>query len=121
MFRLVVLPCLDLCRSNSFHANTQLGLGHYLCFNYPGPFLNIELELACLSGKVRLVSLALYCLDSAPPSGLPCSSVGKQSTLLSVLHGFKSHFATLLSFSVENMFRLVVLPCFDLYKNEKTF
>ena len=27
LFRLVVLPCFDLCRCKSFHVNTQLGVG----------------------------------------------------------------------------------------------
>ena len=50
MFRLVVLPCFDLCRSNSFHVNTQLGVGRHWWFNYPGPLLDAKLEFACLSG-----------------------------------------------------------------------
>ena len=40
-------------------------------FKYPGPLLYVELEFACLSGEVRLVALALYCLDSAQPAELP--------------------------------------------------
>ena len=27
LFRLVVLPCFDLCRSKNVHVNTQLGVG----------------------------------------------------------------------------------------------
>ena len=50
MFRLVVLPCFDLCRSSSFHVSTQLGVGHHWLFNYLGPLLNVELEFTCLSG-----------------------------------------------------------------------
>ena len=46
---LVVLPCFDLCRSNSFHVNTQFGVGRHWWFNYPGPLLDVELEFACLS------------------------------------------------------------------------
>ena len=30
MFRFAVLPCFDLCRSKSFHVNTQLGVGRHL-------------------------------------------------------------------------------------------
>ena len=46
-----VLPCFDLCRSNSFHVNiTQLGVGGHWWFNYPGPPLDVELEFACLLG-----------------------------------------------------------------------
>ena len=33
--------------------------------------VHVELEFACLSGYVRLVALALYCLDSAQPAELP--------------------------------------------------
>ena len=47
---LVVLPCFDLCWSNSFHVNTQLGVGCHWRFNYPGPLLDVELVFACLSG-----------------------------------------------------------------------
>ena len=50
MFILVVLPCFDLCRSNSFHVNTQPGVGRHWWFNYPSPLLDVELEFACLSG-----------------------------------------------------------------------
>ena len=32
---------------------------------------NVEFEFTCLSGQVRLVALALYCLDSAQPAELP--------------------------------------------------
>ena len=53
------------------HVNTQLGVGHHWWFNYPGPLLNVEFEFACLSGYVRLVALALYCLDSNQPAELP--------------------------------------------------
>ena len=42
----------------------NLKLGHHWWFNYPGPLLDVELEFACLSGKVRPIALALYCLDS---------------------------------------------------------
>ena len=47
MFRLVVSPCFDFCRSNSFHVNTQLGVGRHWWFNYPCPLLDVELEFAC--------------------------------------------------------------------------
>ena len=49
MFRFVVLPCFNLFRSDSFHVNTQLEVGHHWWFNYPGPLLNVELKFACLS------------------------------------------------------------------------
>ena len=49
LFRLVVLPYFDLCRSKSFHVNSQLGVGaSYI--NYSGPLLDVELESTCLSG-----------------------------------------------------------------------
>ena len=72
MFR---LPCFDLCRSNSFHVSIQLGVEHHWWFNYLGPLLDVELEFACLSGWVRLVALALYCLDSTQPLSCLGSSV----------------------------------------------
>ena len=31
----------------------------------------VELEFACLPGQVRLVALALYCLDPTQPAELP--------------------------------------------------
>ena len=37
----------------------------------PGPLFNVEFEFACLSGLVRLVAFALYCLDSTQPAELP--------------------------------------------------
>ena len=36
------------CDSN-VHVDTQLGVGHYWWFNYPGQLLNVEFEFACLS------------------------------------------------------------------------
>ena len=50
MFRLVVLPCFDLCRYNNFHVNTNLVVGRHWWFNFTGPLLHVELEFACLSG-----------------------------------------------------------------------
>ena len=69
---LVVLPCFDLCRSNSFNVNTQFGVGHHWWFNYPGPLLDVELEFCLLIKLVRSIALALYCLDSTQP--LSCLS-----------------------------------------------
>ena len=44
MFRLVVLLSFDLCRSNSFHVNTRLGVGHHWWLDYSGPLLDAEFE-----------------------------------------------------------------------------
>ena len=71
MFRLVVLLSFDLFRSNSFHVNTWLGVGHHWWLDYPGLLLDAEFEVFCLSGYVGLVALAVYCLDSVQPAGLP--------------------------------------------------
>ena len=60
-FRLVVLPCFDLCKSNSFHVNTELGVGRHWWFNYPGPFFDVELEFAPIY-QVRLDQLPLPCI-----------------------------------------------------------
>ena len=49
MFGLVVLPCFDLCRCNSFHVHIQLGVGRHWWYNYHGPLLNVAFEFACLS------------------------------------------------------------------------
>ena len=46
-------------------------VGWHRLFNYPSPLFNVELEFACLSREVRLVAIALCCLDSAQPAGLP--------------------------------------------------
>ena len=48
MFRLVVLPCSDLCRFNSFHVNTQLGVGRHWWFDYLGPLLVADLPCIAL-------------------------------------------------------------------------
>ena len=46
------IGCFDLCRSKSFHVNSQLGVGvSYI--NYSGPLLD-----------VRPIALDLYCFDS---------------------------------------------------------
>ena len=50
MFRLFVLPYFDLCRSNNFHLNTQLGVVQNWWFGYAGPLLDVELECVYLSG-----------------------------------------------------------------------
>ena len=50
MFRLVVLLCFDLCRSNIFYVNTKLGVRRHWWFNYPYPLLKVEFKFACLSG-----------------------------------------------------------------------
>ena len=40
----------------------------YVYTHVHGLLLNAELEFSCLSHEVRLVALALYCLDSAHSS-----------------------------------------------------
>ena len=67
LFTLVVLSCFHLCFYKRFHVNTQLGVAGHWWFNYPGSLLDVELEFTCLSGYVRPIALALYCLDSTKP------------------------------------------------------
>ena len=69
MFKLVVLPCFDLCRSNSFNIST------YVC-TYMHNFIECELESACLSGQVRP---PLYSFDSTQPLSCLGSSVVRSS------------------------------------------
>ena len=45
--------------------------------DYLGALLDVELELACLSGEVILVALALYCLGSTQPLSCLGSSVAE--------------------------------------------
>ena len=79
MFRLAVLPCFDLGRSNSSHVNTQLGGGHHWWFNFAGSLLDVELSLPVY--QVRLDWLPLPCITLIRPSQLSClgSSVGRAS------------------------------------------
>ena len=46
-FSCIALLGFTYSRPDSFHVNTQLGVGAHWWFNYPGPLLDVELEFAC--------------------------------------------------------------------------
>ena len=77
---------------------------------YPGPLLEVELESACLSGRV---GRPLCGFDSTQPLGCLGGSVVRAAVWQAVCRGFESHPSSSFFFSEKKeLFGLVASPFF---------
>ena len=85
-------------------------------FNYPGPLLEVELESACLSGRVRR---PLYSFDSTQPLGCLGGSVVRASVLASSVSWVRIPPEQLFFlFGEKRVVWVSCLPLFSIYRKE---